>query len=197
MNFYDLFEASKDLKGKDAHEHDVSIVDPKAALALKTARNKYSYADSDLEAFIKLQQDQEEEDQNEFDELEAAVAKNKQTVANLKKQEAETQELLAKKEDDINTLRAMTQDQETELSKLRAQAKEFEGYKSWASKIRAEIDDLDNSLASAKDSAGKALQIAPRNTSNRASLPTAPAQDAPDSELPQDRMSRAYKRFGI
>lgn len=177
MNFYDLFEGTKDTKGKDAHEHDVSIADPKAALALKTARNKYSYADSDLEAFIKMQQDQEEEDQNEFDELEAAVAKNKQTVANLKKQEQETQELLAQKEKDIDTLRAMTVDQENELTKLRSQAREFEGYKDWASKIRAEIDDLENSLAGAKDSAGKALQVAPRGGA-RAELPPRSEPDA-------------------
>ena len=54
--------ANKNIKMKlhdlnEAYETTINIADPKAAYALRKGRAKYSYARSDLEAFVKMVDD--------------------------------------------------------------------------------------------------------------------------------------------
>ena len=141
MNFYELFEK------KESDHQDVTIADPKAALALKTARNKYSYADNDLEAFIKMTQDQDEEEQNEIDQLERdterqekMIAKNKELVTKLRDKEEQA-------EKSIDALERETMHQENLITQLRAAEAEYEqaigNYSQWANGINAKLADLD------------------------------------------------------
>ena len=76
MNFYELFEKKEDKK----HQQDVTISDPKAALALKQARAKYTYADSDLEAFVKMTQDKEEEEDKEIAKLDRDTERQERKI---------------------------------------------------------------------------------------------------------------------
>jgi chromosome segregation ATPase len=171
MNFYDLFEF-KDTKGeytkkKDSEEHqDITIADPKAALALKQARNKYSYANTDVEALLKMQQDDQEQEEKdidklerEFDQHEKMIAKNRETVAKLRKQDQEAQQMIAQQEEQLATLKAMTLDQETELTKLRATEKDFETmvgqYNDWAAAMKAEIDAMQAGLSGVQTPQGE------------------------------------------
>ena len=151
MNFYDLFEASKE---KSSEEHqDVTIADPKAALALKAARNKYSYADSDLEAFVKMVQDEQEAEQDEIDDLEAETAKQEELIQRnieaLKKNQdtiAKTREQAQAAKERADQLERQNKAQNHELSRLRAARSEYE---KWASATADLINNMQQSIAGA------------------------------------------------
>ena len=159
MNFYDLFEASKDLKGKDAHEHDVTMADPKAALALKAARNKYSYADSDLEAFVKMVQDQDEEEQKEIDDLEAETAKQEELIQRNIEALQKNQENIAKTRDQAQAakeradqLERENKAQNHEIVKLRQARNE---YQKWADDLIGQINNFQQSMAGTQTAHGE------------------------------------------
>ena len=191
MNFYDLFEAKK-----DSEEHqDVTIADPKAALALKQARNKYSYADSDLEAFIKQVQDTEEEDEKDIDKLERetrkqeqAIAKNKETVAKLKAQDEEVQAMMKQKDAELDTLRQMTVDQENELSKLRSLTTEYD---TWVEQIKSDIDDFKQAVRSKVNG----VQVAPTPGLKKNTAPVAAPKTVDDVKLPEP--DPAYSKYRL
>jgi len=154
MNFYDLFEAKKD---SEKHQ-DVTIADPKAALALKQARNKYSYADSDLEAFVKMVQDEQDEEQSEIDDLEAETAKQEELIqrnieALQKNQEniAKTRKQAEAAKERADQLERENKAQNHELSVLRAAKAEFDAistqYDQWMSRIKDEVETMQAGLA--------------------------------------------------
>jgi chromosome segregation ATPase len=195
MNFYELFEL-KDTKGehtkKKDHKHDITIADPKAALALKQARNKYSYADSDLEAFIKQVQDNEEEEEKDIEKLERetekqeqAIAKNKETVARLKAQDEEVQAMLQQKDSELETLRRMTVDQENELSKLRSLNSDYDN---WVDQIKLDLDDFKQSVRSKLDG----VQVAPTPGLKKNTAPVAAPKTVDDfkSKEPEQTYTR-------
>jgi chromosome segregation ATPase len=153
MNFYELFEK------KESDHQDVTIADPKAALALKQARNKYSYADNDLEAFIKMTQDQDEEEQKEIDDLEAETAKQEELIqrnieALQKNQEniAKTREQAQAAKERADQLERENKAQNTELVKLRAARKDYE---EWAAGLINDINNMTQKLAGVDTSRGK------------------------------------------
>jgi chromosome segregation ATPase len=153
MNFYELFEK------KESDHQDVTIADPKAALALKQARNKYSYADNDLEAFIKMTQDQDEEEQKEIDDLEAETAKQEELIqrnieALQKNQEniAKTREQAQAAKERADQLERENKAQNTELVKLRAARKDYE---EWAAGLINDINNMTQKLAGVDTGRGK------------------------------------------
>ena len=106
MNFYELFEASKDKEeqSKKAGEYqDVTIADPKAAIALKQARAKYTYAQSDLEAFVKMVQDEEEKDNAEIEKLEQDTERQEKEIQDLEDKGNRSTSVISKleKENDL------------------------------------------------------------------------------------------------
>jgi chromosome segregation ATPase len=192
MNFYELFEF-KDTKGehtkkKDSEDHqDVTIADPKAALALKQARNKYSYADNDLEAFIKMTQDQDEEEQKEIDDLEAETAKQEELIqrnieALQKNQEniAKTREQAQAAKERADQLERENKAQNTELVKLRAARKDYE---EWAAGLINDINNMTQKLSGIETPQGK-FQAAPLSGVRSVSEPSADPDDAIFRELP-------------
>jgi chromosome segregation ATPase len=194
MNFYDLFEF-KDTKGehtkkKGSEDHqDVTIADPKAALALKQARNKYTYADSDLEAFIKMTQDKEEEEEQEIDDLDAAVEKNKEVISDLKAKEAEAETHIDTLEKEntaskkrIAQLKAENEVQTNRISMLSIKEKEYE---EWAERVGVKLADLETRT----DAALKRLDIA---MDAKTEIPTLPKRA--DTEFSRSTaMDRAFK----
>jgi predicted RNase H-like nuclease (RuvC/YqgF family) len=158
MNFYDLFEASGNPESKKDHEQDVTIADPKAALALKAARNKYSYANSDLEAFVKMVQDEQEEEQSEIDDLEAETAKQEELIQRnieaLQKNQKTVEKLRATEKEALNTIEALRKEnlaQNHELTKLRAAEKEYgamaDQYNEFSNRLKSEISAMQAALA--------------------------------------------------
>ena len=189
MNFYDLFEASKDLKGKDAHEHDVSIADPKAALALKQARNKYSYADSDLEAFVKMVQDEQESEQDEIDDLEAetakqeeliqknidALQKNRELIDQTRKQASAAKERADHLERENGLQRQRIKDLESTKAEFDAMTSQ---YGDWANRMKAELEAMQAGLAGVETPRGEYRPSA-------STLPDAPKRRRPDYVPPE------------
>ena len=57
MNLLELFK----------EEDEIGIKDPKAAQALKMARSKYGWAENDLEAFLAMVQDEQEQQDGQID----------------------------------------------------------------------------------------------------------------------------------
>ena len=143
MNFYDLFEASKE--NKDTAQ-DVTISDPKAALALKQARAKYSYADNDLEAFIKMVQDQDEEESSEIDQLEADTARQenliKQNIEQLEKNQQTIARLRNTEKQAMSTIEQLSKENQAQnhaLSVLRGKEREYE---EWAASLINDINSM-------------------------------------------------------
>ena len=140
MNFYELFEKKEDNK----HQQDVTISDPKAALALKQARAKYTYADSDLEAFVKMTQDKEEEEDKEISKVEREVQHAEKEIKDLetveKQQQVEIDHL--EKENDL---------QDKSIQKLTRARGEFEAlagrYQEVIASLGDQIADLESRVA--------------------------------------------------
>jgi chromosome segregation ATPase len=164
MNFYDLFEF-KDTKGeyikkKDSEEHqDITIADPKTALALKQARNKYSFANTDVEALLKMQQDDQEKDESDLDKLERdterqerAIQKNKELVQSLRDKEAQA-------EKNISALELQTKEQDNVITQLRSQLADVTGiageYANIVKGLGNDLNDLESRLQGVKTAAGE------------------------------------------
>ena len=188
MNFYDLFEASKDLKGKDAHEHDVSIVDPKAALALKTARNKYSYADSDLEAFVKMTQDKEEEEDKEIADLEKETAKQEELIQKNIEALQKNRELIDQTRKQATAAKERADHLERENGLQRQRIKDLEQaektygamadqYNEFSDRLKSEIATMQTALAGVETPKGAYRPAT--------SLPDAPKRRRPDYVPPE------------
>jgi len=150
MNFYELFEASKEKEeqAKKAGEYqDVTIADPKAALALKQARARYTYADSDLEAFVKMTQDKEEEEDKEIEKLEKDTERQENEIKDLEAKERQTDKNIEKleKENDL---------QDKHISKLSRMVDEFEKladrYKTAILAFNDQLDDIEDRLSKMK-----------------------------------------------
>jgi chromosome segregation ATPase len=180
MNFYELFEASGNPEGKKDHEHDVTIADPKAALALKQARNKYSYADNDLEAFIKMTQDQDEQEEDEIDQLEKDTERQEKLIKQNIEQLQHNQETIAKTREQAQAakeradqLERENKSQTTELAKLRA-ARDV--YQNWADDLINQINNMTQKLSGIETPQGK-FQATP------IAKPQAAAQSEPDDAI--------------
>ena len=195
MNFYDLFEAKK-----DSEEHqDVTIADPKAALALKAARNKYSYANSDLEAFVKMVQDEQESEQDEIDDLEAETAKQEELIQRnieaLKKNQeniAKTRKQAQDAKERADQLERENKAQNHELSVLRAAKAEFDAistqYDKWMNRIKDEMETMQAGLAGVETPRG-----AYRPSTN--TIPDAPQRRRPDYVPPNNNDSVLSRRL--
>ena len=153
MNFYELFEK------KETDHQDVTIADPKAALALKQARNKYSYADSDLEAFVKMTQDQDEQEEDEIAQLEKDTARQekliKQNIDQLEKNQQtiqRTRDLANAAKERADNLERENKIQNQNLVSLRAKEKDYEQY---INTLHNELQDLENRLAGLKSLQGE------------------------------------------
>ena len=147
MNFYELFEKKED---KD-HQQDVTIADPKAALALKQARARYTYAKSDLEAFVKMVQDDEEKDQEEFEKIEAELTSTEDEVKDLEAKERQTDQNISKLEQEnelqdkhIQTLNAKETAYE---KKIDAMTRAENEYKSQIERLQKSLNDLETRVA--------------------------------------------------
>jgi chromosome segregation ATPase len=145
MNFYELFE-KKDNDSNDKAHQEVTIADPKAALALKQARAKYTYAKSDLEAFVKMTQDDEEKDQEEIEKIEADNEKQEQEIQDLEDKENRSRAVISKleKENDLQdqSIRNLTrteQEYEKVINKLPA-------YSAKVRDLEKQIADLEHRL---------------------------------------------------
>jgi len=161
MNFYELFEASKEKeeKSEKAGEYqDVAIADPKAAIALKQARAKYTYAQSDLEAFVKMMQDQEEKDQQEIDNLEADTERQEEEIQQAEKEirELEKREAqdTAKNNAKINKLNKEIDLQNRLIQTLNTKEQGYEKalaqYADRIEKINADLTDLEDRMGGIK-----------------------------------------------
>ena len=166
MNFYELFEKKDD----NGHSQDVDIADPKAALALKQARAKYTYAKSDLEAFVKMVQDEEEEDQKEFDKLEKETERQESDIKDLEHKEQSYSANIEKleKENDllqkqITTLKKREADYEKVVNNL---SKVAPTYSKKIDALQKELDDLEFGLRGVKG-----FRATPRTKPGRNSLP--------------------------
>jgi len=141
MNFYELFE-----KREDTEHQNVTIADPKAAFALKQARAKYSYADSDLEAFVKMTQDNEEEEDQEIEKIEKEIQNAENEIKDLEDTEASQQ-------DEINRLEKENDLQDKSIRALTAKEKAYERMsQDYVRRLRMlddHISDLENRLAKA------------------------------------------------
>jgi len=173
MNFYELFEK----KEEDKKQQDVTISDPKAALALKQARAKYTYADSDLEAFVKMTQDKEEEEDKEIAKLDRDTERQERKI---KSNDEHIRDLEAKEKHDaaeISKLEKENDIQDQRLQTLSAKEKQYEkmaqSYNDWAKQIGNELADLENRLAKVKGYKPSSRPI-----------PTAPAAPAPTVDEP-------------
>lgn len=165
MNFYELFEKKEN---KDSEKYqDVSIADPKAAYALRQARAKYTYADSDLEAFVKMTQDKEEEEDKEIEKLEQETDRQEKEINALSRKErlASAEFTKLEKENEL---------QDKSIALLSAKEKEYEkmarSYSNWAKQIGDELTDLERRLAKANVQGFES----PRKLSTTPEIPPAP-----------------------
>jgi len=161
MNFYELFEKKDDPSTDEKEHQEVTIADPKAAVALKQARAKYTYAKSDLEAFVKMTQDKEEEEDAEIAKLDRETEKlEKETdrqEAEIQQAEKEIKDLENKEAmyaGAINKLKQENDLQDKLIKSLQSAKKEFttmaDEYDTWAQRISNDLLDLENRLRNVK-----------------------------------------------
>ena len=145
MNFYELFE-----KKEDKDSQDVTIADPKAALALKQARAKYTYAKSDLEAFVKMVQDEEEQDQREIEKFEADTERQEQDIKDLENKEAKSTAVISKleKENDLlqKQIKTLNSKETAYEKKVGAMAQAEKIYKNRIETLQKDLSDLEKRL---------------------------------------------------
>lgn len=80
-------EAKERPKGKtDDSDIDIKMNDPRSNYALKKARAKNSQADSDLEAFIKSMDDEQNQDDVDINQLQAQIDGQQDQINDLKQQ---------------------------------------------------------------------------------------------------------------
>jgi len=175
MNFYELFEASKDKEEKSnkasKQGQDIEIRDPKAARALDVARTKYAYAETDLEAFVKMMQDEQDEDDKEIDELEKETAKQEQEINDLKQQD-----MLNSQE--IDKLEKETDLQQKQLHALSAKEVAYE--KTVAS--MAQVDQLYKKRIEILQQELETLEDRLRYVKGYKPFPATPKPELPDPE---------------
>jgi len=151
MNFYELFEASKDKEKK--HTQDVDIADPKVAYELHKARTRYSYAQSDLEAFVKMVQDEEEADQKEFDKLEKDTERQESEIKDLEHQARINSAEINKLEKENDILNAKETGYEKKINAMTA-AEAM--YKNRIETLQNDLTDLERRLKNVPDFIPKA-----------------------------------------
>ncbi len=55
---------------RDDGEHELKFKDPHAEVEVNKARGRYAYMDNDVEAFVKMMQDEEKEDHEDIEDIE-------------------------------------------------------------------------------------------------------------------------------
>ena len=115
MHLQDLFEKKDSTTQQSTRDkmHDVKILDPVARRIMDKARTQYAYTESDLEAFVKLMQVEQERDKSHIkgleDGLDHAQKINKQQTQELvilKQQEKEDRKVYTNNRNMIDSIRA-------------------------------------------------------------------------------------------
>jgi len=146
MNLQNIFElktpskddvikgaSNKDENGK-SQEQRVNIRDPLARRILDKARAKYAYTETDLEAFVKMMQDEQYKDRQEIEDLEDRERKLEKRESELehdldvetKKRKSKIKQLQQQFDQDIAEIEARTEYVGQKTSELENKEKEYE-----------------------------------------------------------------------
>jgi|APSaa5957512622_1039677.scaffolds.fasta_scaffold08507_4 chromosome segregation ATPase len=135
MNLVDIFEADKEPSKNDTQR--ISVRDPLARRILDKARAKYAYTETDLEAFVKLMQDEQAKDRKEINDLE-------DISADLEKHEEELEHNIAR-EHRINQIQAkQLTNQRGDITDLEAEKESFHNTRA---DYRLRMKDLEDELS--------------------------------------------------
>jgi len=141
MYLQDLFEKNE--------TSDIELKDPTAKYLLDKARAKYSYADTDLEAFIQLMRDEVEDEKSRIEKNQKEIERNKKELNRTDNRLDRDEEDIQSNTDGVERETSVNQNQQGQIKSQAAKDKEHDQaiarLKDKEDKIDSQIDRLSQS----------------------------------------------------